>query len=359
MRNWLWIVLLFSTFLTAGGAEPRVLRVGIYEKPPYTVRDLNGQWDGLALDLWEYVALKADLRYELVDVEPAGSEELLAAGKLDVLLGQMAVSPERERIVNFSQAFLSEPLAGAFERSTLFPHWMDFVLAMPSHGLFSVLIAGVLGLVLFAILFWLAERKVQNSHFAGHPWQAIGSAFWFSAVTMTTVGYGDKTPMTPLGRALALVWMLFGILLISAFTATVASTVAWSRTSSAVTQLSDLARFKVGVMEGTAARSQLLNIGVPSQNFLSVDAALEALREAQVSVFVADFVTIRYELNTRRWRDMRSAVLHGSSAQMAIPVRDGLPELEAINVALLDTINEPAWQGILRRWVGDPIPQNP
>jgi ABC-type amino acid transport substrate-binding protein len=176
---------------------------------------------------------------------------------------------------------------------------------------------------------------------------------------MTTVGYGDKTPMTPLGRALALIWMLVGILLISAFTATVASTVAWSRTSTAVYQISDLARFKAGVMEASAARSQLMNVGIPSTTFQTVDGALEALREAHISVFVADFVTIRYELNTRRWSDIRAAVLHGTSAQMAIPVRKGLPELEAINVAILETISEPAWQGILRRWIGDPIPQDP
>ncbi len=53
------------------------------------------------------------------------------------------------------------------------------------------------------------------------PW--LGSALWFAAVTMTTVGYGDKTPQTPLGRFLAFLWMFFGILLVSAFTGAFAS----------------------------------------------------------------------------------------------------------------------------------------
>ncbi len=57
-----------------------------------------------------------------------------------------------------------------------------------------------------------------GAHFGGKPIHGFGSALWFAAVTMTTVGYGDKTPQTPLGRGLAFIWMFLGIVLVSAFT---------------------------------------------------------------------------------------------------------------------------------------------
>lgn len=46
---------------------------------------------------------------------------------------------------------------------------------------------------------------------------------WWALVTVTTVGYGDKFPVTSGGRGVAVVLMLLGIGLIGILTASVAS----------------------------------------------------------------------------------------------------------------------------------------
>ena len=51
----------------------------------------------------------------------------------------------------------------------------------------------------------------------------FGDALWWAISTVTTVGYGDITPVTPEGRLIAVVLMLTGIGVIGVFTATVAS----------------------------------------------------------------------------------------------------------------------------------------
>jgi voltage-gated potassium channel len=48
-------------------------------------------------------------------------------------------------------------------------------------------------------------------------------AFWWSFVTITTVGYGDITPSTIGGRIIGVVVMVFGIGILGMFTATIAS----------------------------------------------------------------------------------------------------------------------------------------
>ena len=56
--------------------------------------------------------------------------------------------------------------------------------------------------------------------------QAVESpldALWWGITTMTTVGYGDVTPVTPEGRLAAVVLMVLGIGLYSAITATITS----------------------------------------------------------------------------------------------------------------------------------------
>jgi voltage-gated potassium channel len=51
----------------------------------------------------------------------------------------------------------------------------------------------------------------------------FGDALWWGMVTVTTVGYGDVSPVTLEGRLIAIVLMLTGIGVIGVFTATVAS----------------------------------------------------------------------------------------------------------------------------------------
>lgn len=48
-------------------------------------------------------------------------------------------------------------------------------------------------------------------------------ALWWAFVTMTTVGYGDKYPVTPGGRLLAALLMISGVGLFGTFTGFIAS----------------------------------------------------------------------------------------------------------------------------------------
>ena len=86
------------------------------------------------------------------------------------------------------------------------------------HSLFRVLIAAAVTLVLGAWLVLLFEEKAKGSNIHDYP-----DALWWAIVTVTTVGYGDRFPVSAGGRAVAVVLMLIGIGLIGVLTATVAS----------------------------------------------------------------------------------------------------------------------------------------
>ncbi len=59
--------------------------------------------------------------------------------------------------------------------------------------------------------------------FDGKEYPTFGRALWFTLQTVTTVGYGDVTPTTPVGRAVAAVVMLSAIGLITVVTAAITS----------------------------------------------------------------------------------------------------------------------------------------
>jgi len=52
---------------------------------------------------------------------------------------------------------------------------------------------------------------------------SLKDGIWFSFVTMTTVGYGDYTPVTSQGRIIALVMMIIGIGFLGVLTGSIAS----------------------------------------------------------------------------------------------------------------------------------------
>jgi voltage-gated potassium channel len=86
------------------------------------------------------------------------------------------------------------------------------------HSLFRVLIAAAATLFLGAWLVLLFETHAKGSNIHDYP-----DALWWAIVTVTTVGYGDRYPVTEGGRIVAAVLMLVGIGLIGVLTATVAS----------------------------------------------------------------------------------------------------------------------------------------
>ena len=78
--------------------------------------------------------------------------------------------------------------------------------------------AAALLLLMGALAALDAERNATGSNI-----QTFGDALWWAASTITTVGYGDVTPISTTGRFIAVALMVGGIALLGTVTATIAS----------------------------------------------------------------------------------------------------------------------------------------
>ena len=85
-----------------------------------------------------------------------------------------------------------------------------------SFGAALYLIA--IALFLSSALMYLAEYEVQPENF-----QSIPKTMWWSLITLTTVGYGDVSPITPLGQIIGAFTALMGVCTVALLTGIVAS----------------------------------------------------------------------------------------------------------------------------------------
>jgi voltage-gated potassium channel len=75
------------------------------------------------------------------------------------------------------------------------------------------------------LLIYVASLAVLEAErgYPGSDIKSFGEALWWSVVTVTTVGYGDFSPVSVTGRIIAVLLMIGGISLIGVVTGTLAS----------------------------------------------------------------------------------------------------------------------------------------
>ncbi len=97
-------------------------------------------------------------------------------------------------------------------------HFVTHVFKNKAEGAFTSATILAILLIIFSSIAILQVENVPNSNI-----KTAEDAIWWSYVTITTVGYGDKFPVTTEGRMIALFLMTAGVGLFGTFTAYIAS----------------------------------------------------------------------------------------------------------------------------------------
>ncbi len=93
----------------------------------------------------------------------------------------------------------------------------DILFAMRQNGIGKIIIILLLVISVSAVSVFFIEHK-GNVQF-----KSLFDSVWYTIVTLSTVGYGDKAPITPEGRAVGILIILFGVAVTGAVTGRIAS----------------------------------------------------------------------------------------------------------------------------------------
>ena len=368
--------LLCSLALFLKGAEPQEERlppslpaapipkqrliVGVAVGPPFNMKKADGSWTGISVELWRQIAKELGVDFEFRETNLEGNFAGLAQGWLDVAVGPLTITEEREEVCDFTHAYFASSLAVAVPANRLSAS-ARFLVALFDVGVWRAILRVAIGLLAImaavAGLVWLCERRVNPEDFGdggrGRPLRGFGAAFWWSAVTMTTVGYGDVAPRTFRGRAIAVVWMFVSLVLVSTFTATMASimTAERLREYSAIRGLDDLRRIHVGTFADSSS-AQYLEANHIEYTGLTRSELFEALKSGKIQAVFYDEPFLRYTVRTQYAGQFTVIPLNLDTQLYAFAVKEGSSLREPINRALLRKIHEPAWHDLLYHFLG-------
>ncbi|WP_339845545.1 transporter substrate-binding domain-containing protein [uncultured Halopseudomonas sp.] len=327
------------------------LRVGITPVPPFVMTNAEGNWEGISVDLWRSIAEDMEQDYELVELSFDQLLEGVESGTVDIAVGALTMTADREERFDFTHPFYQTGLSIGVPHNPSGGLWQSF------RALFSWQFASLIGslglLLLFVgVLLWLVERRRNPEQFGGTTIEGIGSSFWWAAVTMTTVGYGDKAPTSLPGRLIALVWMFAGLIMVASFTAAITSSLTVSNLQRKIEGPLDLPGNTVATIANTASARYLKEERIRHEVYPDLTAAMQAVSREEVDAVVYDRALMQYrnqQLGNQRL-DILPAVFEQQLYAFALPNES--PNRAAIAQQVLRVTESPEWETLLQRYLG-------
>lgn len=331
--------------------EPqKKLVVGVIHDPPYILKNENGEWTGLNVDIWKAVAQDLNADYEFKEMSFRELIEGLQHNRIDISIEAFFVLAERQKLIDYSVAFGNTRLAVATPHEKLDHPWWTAIKIFFSWGTLKVLCFMGLLLCGLGFLFWLIERKANLDHFGGGVLNGIGSGiYWVGSTLASGVCFGI-TLKSLAARILGLIWMLACTIALSALIASLTSTLFTTRSMTPVIDEQALRRMRLGGVVGSAESMTLRNLGGKYVLYPDEGTALQAMLRGEVDGFVYDEITLHWYKDNGYAEKISVYPTRLKQYALAFGLPEDSPLRRKVNYAILTLQEKPDWSFLLKRY---------
>ena len=331
----------------------QTLTIGTKIAEPFAMKDKEGKWYGISIELWEKIAKELNIKYQWKELGLKPLLDGVSDASLDAGIAAITITAERETKFDFSHSYYSTGLS-IVTLKNLNDGWRSVLRGIFSNQMLFILL--MLAFILFIVgtLTWLAEKKRNPDNFNPNPIKGIPAGMWWAAVTMTTVGYGDMTPQTVGGRVIALFWMFASLLMVSAVIAGVASTLTVAKSKPLISGPEDLPKARISSIENSSSDAYLKNRSLQGEYYPTVLDGLNAIAQGKSDAMVYDDPLLKYL--TKQHFQNKLIVIDKlfERQQYGIAFPENSPLREPVNRVMLDIIQKEEWQRVLKSYLGNP-----
>jgi ABC-type amino acid transport substrate-binding protein len=336
--------------LAQDGQNPEAVTVVTKDIEPFVFVD-GQEVSGFSIDLWQALALELGVPFEF-EIVTTVQEQLDAVeqNQADVAIAAISITAEREKQVDFSHRYFESGLGILTHTGGGTPLLDSFRLAL-SPNLLRLFVFLVLSILIAGHVIWLIERR-RNDEFPQAYLKGVWEGIWWAAVTVTTVGYGDRTPIGRLGRLFGMFWMFAGLFIIANFTAGVTSQLTLQTLRAMINGPEDLPGKQVVTVAGSTSDVWLEDRGIGHRTVPTIEEAYDLLDSGRVDAVVYDHpVLLYYTLqNPDKGYIVAGEVFNEEDYGMAFP--HGSPLREEVNRALLTLLENGTYDQIYTKWYG-------
>lgn len=325
MRNWISVLkaviaTLFATNFPLTGAEDittgtddmdsrgknstiRLLRVAWLSKPPYLMLSENNSLDelpyGLLRDtLSPYIVVNCGRSHKPQSItytfEDKGNNfrseselvEILRRNEADVVAPIFEIPDDRQyKEFHFVKVdsypgtdFITtdqETKALKVVLSAIFESW-------------PLLVVAVNFTAITGIIMWALDKHCNSEEFSPSFIKGSGDGIWWSFISMTTVGYGDKVPKSMAARIFSIFWILIGIVVMTLFMANITSALT---TVTLETEPASISNLKVAVLGNGTEYQHALHEGTHPEVYHKIDDMIQSVRTQEVNGMLLDHYT--------------------------------------------------------------------
>ncbi|MYB88210.1 MAG: glycine betaine/L-proline ABC transporter substrate-binding protein ProX [Acidimicrobiaceae bacterium] len=336
-------------------AASGTLRVAARPLPPFVIYE-DRAYSGFEVELVRLVGAQLGMDVEIHAVDTVAKQiDDITRGVAQLGLGGVAITGAREEVADFSVPVLDSGLTiltTTDDSRGLGDRILSFFSAIASSDLPWLLVVFGVAVLVAAHMIWWLERR-HNPDFAVPYRKGIWDSFYWSVVTMSTVGYGDKVARGTRGRVLALIWIALGTLVFASFTASIASSLAVNELRSEISGPDDLLGRRVATVVHSAGESYLPSIGVGPVVVDRVDDAYRLLSEGEVEAVVFDAPVLQYHAAREGAGEVITVGSDFQRVQYGLMLSEQDAELrERVNLALLDLVESGVYGRLHDGWFG-------
>jgi ABC-type amino acid transport substrate-binding protein len=330
--------------------EPTVMRVGTKQSPPFAIKNPDGSWSGISIDLWDHLADELKLDYEFQELTLPEMLTGLEEGHLDAAVAAISVTSDRHERVDFCHPHYSTGLAIAVSTRDHSSPW-KILGRVVSSRLLRIVGAMVLIVAVCGFLFWLFERKSNASMFGGRRRQGLGMGVWWSTIVL--LGHKGIMPVSAMGRILATLAMFASLIVLSILTGVITSVLTVGQLDTGISRSTDLHHVRVATVDASTSAEYLRQRRVFFRVYESPRGAIEAVDAGQADAVVYDAALLKYLANDEFADriDVLNVLFNVQEYAIALP-RDSKLRKQ-LNEKLLRYRESDAWDALVYRYLGE------
>jgi polar amino acid transport system substrate-binding protein len=320
----------------------------------------DGQYSGFSIDLWE--SISKDIGITTKETREFASVKQIidsvTSNNSDVGIAGISITAERENKVDFSYPMFRSGLSILTTSSTksgIVPDiftkiwsaiWnMDFGILALSMVLLSIIPA--------IVIYFVERRKIDGFLDTRNVFLGVFEAYcWcFSGV----FGQQDQHPATKTGKLFGLIWMVFGVLFVSFFTAQVTANLTSDKLTGTIHSIEDIKDKKVATIKGTTSVNYLKENSIDYIGFESLAKAIESIDNKETVAVIYDKPALDFYAKNNKQNKYEVVGGTFTTEDYGIALPTNSPLRKKINEQLLKMYQNGEYEKLREKWFGKSV----